>query len=499
MVQLSMGSEYQIGKGAILMSTTDRTGRITHCNEEFISDSGYSRDELIGEPHSIVRHPDMPAAAFKDMWRRIGAGKCWQGLVKNRRKDGAFYWVQANVTPILRDGKPVGYMSVRVAPAIDDVKAAEQLYAKLNSTSGADLRRTASKSRQPLGYWVVALVYMLALVGVAMFPVDGMLAKFMQAGILLGMTVFAACIVRCKLDMPISKAMALASSLARCELTPELLPISHSNKPLAILTHSLYFAHANMRAVISDAMCEVHQLEASANRITNEASEVALRTVQQSTELQDCASTVALLTETISAAAGSTMSVRDECLEVAKLAACGVETMQRSKKFFERIQANSATMSGIVATIDGIAFQTNILALNASVEAARAGELGRGFAVVAQEVRELALRSASAAKEVKSLIGASGDEIEHGAKSIEDAQEQVKRLAGAIQHVTTLTDGIASTSELQREEIQSINRNLCDLDALTRRHTELVKSSKSSALKLQRNWGVLQRTLQVFA
>ncbi len=98
------------------VSTTNLKGEITHCNGAFQRVSGFDMAELLGQPHSLIRHPDVPAAAFKDLWRTIGRGQPWTGLVKNRRKNGDHYWVRANVTPIMQDGKPREYLSVRTKP-----------------------------------------------------------------------------------------------------------------------------------------------------------------------------------------------------------------------------------------------------------------------------------------------------------------------------------------------------------------------------------------------
>ena len=108
----------------LLVSSTNTKGEITHCNQAFVRVSGYGVEELIGQPHNIIRHPDMPAEAYRDMWRTIGRGEPWTGLVKNRRKNGDHYWVRANVTPIMEGGKPRGYMSVRTKPSAQECAAA---------------------------------------------------------------------------------------------------------------------------------------------------------------------------------------------------------------------------------------------------------------------------------------------------------------------------------------------------------------------------------------
>ena len=125
--------EFPFPEGRALVSTTDLKGRILHCNDVFVAVSGFSREELIGRPHNLIRHPDMPAEAFRDLWATVQAGRPWSGLVKNRRKDGDHYWVMANVTPLLRDGQPAGYLSVRSQPTREQVRAAETLYARMNA------------------------------------------------------------------------------------------------------------------------------------------------------------------------------------------------------------------------------------------------------------------------------------------------------------------------------------------------------------------------------
>ena len=119
--------------GKLIVSRTDPTGIITHANQAFVDMSGYERDELIGENHCILRHPDMPAAAFKDLWDTVERGEKWQGYVKNLRKDGAHYWVFATAIPNVRDGRVVGYTSVRRKPSRSKVNECIALYARMRA------------------------------------------------------------------------------------------------------------------------------------------------------------------------------------------------------------------------------------------------------------------------------------------------------------------------------------------------------------------------------
>lgn len=120
--------EYEFPDNATLMSTTDTQSYIAYANAAFVEVSGFSREEIEGKPHNIVRHPDMPPEAFADMWATLKAGQPWTALVKNRRKNGDHYWVRANATPVVRNGRTSGYMSVRTKPTREEIAGAEALY-----------------------------------------------------------------------------------------------------------------------------------------------------------------------------------------------------------------------------------------------------------------------------------------------------------------------------------------------------------------------------------
>ncbi|MHB9119760.1 MAG: methyl-accepting chemotaxis protein, partial [Burkholderiales bacterium] len=124
------GLEFPYPKGKILVSKTDLKGEITYANDAFIDVSGFSKEELYGKNHNLVRHPDMPPAAFADLWAKAKNGRPWRGMVKNRRKNGDHYWVDATVVPIRKNSQTVGYMSVRREPSRQQIDAADQLYSK---------------------------------------------------------------------------------------------------------------------------------------------------------------------------------------------------------------------------------------------------------------------------------------------------------------------------------------------------------------------------------
>ena len=131
--------EYIVADGATLMSTTDTQSYVTYANEAFVEVSGFSREDILGQPHNLVRHPDMPAQAFADMWATLKSGKSWTALVKNRRSNGDHYWVRANATPVVQNGQVTGYMSVRTKPGRDEVQATEALYKRIREGTAGPL------------------------------------------------------------------------------------------------------------------------------------------------------------------------------------------------------------------------------------------------------------------------------------------------------------------------------------------------------------------------
>lgn len=137
-IVLTTDVETRFPAGELIVSQTDTEGLITTCNEAFVIMSGYSREELLGQPHAILRHPDMPAAAFADLWETVSNGKRWSGYVKNLRKDGGYYWVYATIIPKVRNGEVVGHTSVRREPSRKKVEEMSALYAQMR---GQEARR----------------------------------------------------------------------------------------------------------------------------------------------------------------------------------------------------------------------------------------------------------------------------------------------------------------------------------------------------------------------
>ncbi|HNG82507.1 MAG TPA: PAS domain-containing protein, partial [Burkholderiaceae bacterium] len=154
--------EFPLPAGSCIVSRTDTKGRITWVNQDFIHASGFTERELIGQPHNLVRHPDMPPEAFADLWNTLKAGRPWSGIVKNRRKDGDHYWVVANVTPLEENDQVVGYLSVRTTPTREQVDACEQAYRNVREgrlpgwivSDGALVKAAALRRSERIDNWL---------------------------------------------------------------------------------------------------------------------------------------------------------------------------------------------------------------------------------------------------------------------------------------------------------------------------------------------------------
>lgn len=190
-------AERKLREGEVLISTTDLKGVITCANDAFVEISGFTKEELIGANHNVVRHPDMPVEAFAELWSKLKDGKPWMGIVKNRAKDGSYYWVDAYVTPMYEGSQVVGYQSVRVKAEDEYIRRAEKLYAKINAGK-KDVKKVSNLRIHGIRYCLRAALYpllpMLASVGVAYaaFDVSGLAASLLAASSIVSAGILAA-------------------------------------------------------------------------------------------------------------------------------------------------------------------------------------------------------------------------------------------------------------------------------------------------------------------
>ena len=498
----------------LLVSSTNTKGEITHCNPAFIRVSGYSYEELIGQPHNLIRHPDMPAEAYRDLWRTIGRGEPWTGLVKNRRKNGDHYWVRANVTPIMEGGKPRGYMSVRTKPGAAEVAVAEALYAQMRREAqegkpSFSLERGQVRHRGIKGVWqgvvqwplqVRMALMMVMLVVLALVPdllgLQGMQAVALRllllmlgaAGVLWR---FQTCILQGLRD-----ATQFASDISACNLTTTVR--ADYPQPLGALMQRLLQTQVNLRAVVGDVRTEVRHFTEAAAEISRGSTDLSQRTESQASSLQETAASMEELASTVLHTAETAAQVSRESVHSSDIATQGGRAVRQVGQAMQEMKHSSTRISEIVGVIEGIAFQTNLLALNAAVEAARAGEQGRGFAVVAGEVRALAQRSASAAKEISGLIGVTVGQIASSAQQMDQAGATIEGMVEAVGRVGALVQQISSATTEQSQGIAQVNTAVNQLDTATQQNVALAEESAAAAQDLRESAESLGRSVDVF-
>lgn len=698
-------NEYSLPEGSVLVSKTDLQGNITYANEDFVEASGYDYDELIGQPHNILRHPDVPKAVFADFWKTLQAGRPWNQIVKNRRKNGDFYWVEANATPIFEGGKITGYMSVRRAAKPSQKKAAAEAYQAVSK------KQLSLKNGQPnsfskrfnvMAHWPPALTLIpatvLALFDKA-FPDLGVISDYIKIVNII-LIIFSTLHVLYfifrindaikavdeitnnnfdneinthggniagklnrrlksmqirmqaqqneilyeeKLNTRLKAALndiqtnillmdhnhtivysnqalndflkPLESKLKQAMNDPEPLQligknISHlfSQNPEALdacinltskQTLNLNFFGSEVQLVILPILNEhqesigvaiewqdVYQelyvqnsiknlvLDASAGRLhtrldsdqltgfykdlcvdinqlmdslqdtlkdisvligglpaknltlkpnkthsgqygwtlktlasgieslrqdfckvnglaedvyesadhvssSNKELTDAIKT--QEAELLKTSQAMRLLTEKVNATADQAQASNGLAQQTQQGVSEGNANMQEAIAAMSEISSVSEQITGIVSLIDNIAFQTNLLALNAAVEAARAGDHGRGFAVVAGEVRQLAQKSAEAAREIKTLIDSTAEKIQQGTQKVEVTGKSLTAIIGQVNKMTDNMSLISENALQQSQQISEVNQSIQSLNQTAEKSATLITENASLA------------------
>jgi aerotaxis receptor len=507
------GHEYEFPSSHMLVSATDLGGRIQYCNPAFIAVSGFTRDELIGEPHNLIRHPDMPREAFADMWTTIREGRPWTALVKNRRKNGDHYWVRANVTPVVENGAVVGYLSVRVKPEREAVRAADTLYARMRAgeARGVALRRGVVvrtglagrlqalmrlpvATRAAAGYALTPLA--LLLTGLAAWQGTPPAPFWIAFGVATAISVLSWRVLTRQLAAPIDDMSGFATRLAAGDLTADLQIARHDD--LGDVLQALNQLKANLAAIVYDVRAQITGMLDNAREISSGNVDLARRTELQAASLEETAATMDELTTTVQANADASGRALDLARDAQAAAAEGGRIAGQVEQTMAGITEASRRIADITGVIDGIAFQTNILALNAAVEAARAGEAGRSFAVVAGEVRMLAQRCAASSKEIKSVVEASASEVAAGTELVARTTSQMRAIDEAVGRVSSIIVEVANASSEQAEGIRQVNQAVSHLDGATQQNAALVEQAAATAQRLAEQADVLDEAVRLF-
>ncbi len=517
--------ETSLPDNQFIYSRTDLKGVITEANEAFCNVSGYTREEMVGQPHNMVRHPDMPEAAFKDMWADLKTGRPWRGIVKNRRKDGGFYWVVANVSPVRENGQIVGYQSVRSRPSREEIEAATAAYEKINRGSSslviihghAVYRHSAlvkaMTSLRGQTYFLGFLVLLLGCIDLSegVFSLDFGWVDEALMGLAIAYAIYFVGFFVPKLSRDLDKM---------ADWTESLLTTGNLKRRLLIRRSDMLGSVVNrMDAFVSSVQATVQGMADTARHVAESTSEVeaGMHVVHRSAEKQsEATSAAAAAVEEVTVSIGEVaehahttkevaLNTGDVSREGAKRSgeACATitalaGTVKESAEKVETLGQRSAEISHIAGEIKEIADQTNLLALNAAIEAARAGEQGRGFAVVADEVRKLAERTGRATQQISSMIDliqqdtqravegmrSGASQVEEGVSLVHSAQDALQKINDEMSDTIQRVNEISHASDEQREAMTLLAQNVEQVASMTEQNVAVVTQTESMVGRL---------------
>jgi aerotaxis receptor len=514
--------ETLLPEGEFIYSSTNLKGYIVEANEAFARISNYRREEMIGQPHNMVRHPDMPSEAFADLWQDLMAGRPWRGIIKNRRKDGGFYWVVANTSPVRENGRLIGFQSVRSRPTRDEVAGAELAYQKIRS-GDKSLRIKNGRVIKHRPEWLNQLLSLrsqMTLAGMAaLLPALELSSRQLGGPSLPDFVLqpLAAITVAYALYFLFFYAPQTSRDLENTsnwmedvlqsgdlskrfdlERSDVIGSIARKADRLTSSTQATIQGIADVARQVAlaatgvDSGMKKSQISAQTQ---SEATSTAAAAIEQVTVSIGEVAAHAKITMETAAHAGA---VAHQGAQVTQQASQTIEslasTVRHSAEQVESLGQRSEEIGRVTVVIKEIADQTNLLALNAAIEAARAGELGRGFAVVADEVRKLAERTSKATQEIglmtKSIqnetqsavesMRSGAHQVAEGVKLVNASEDSLRQINQEMAKTTEMVGEISHASSEQQVAMTELAQSLERVASMTDENMQVVNETSTT-------------------
>jgi methyl-accepting chemotaxis protein len=526
----------------------DIKGNITAVNDNFAAVTGYSASEIVGNHHSMFADPVYKASAeYKAFWDKLGRGEADEGQYKRIGKGGKEIWLQASYNPILdADGKP--FKVVKYATDITEEKlitadSTGQLAAisKVMGVIEFDLKGNITAVNDNFaavtGYSEGEIVgkhhsmfaddvYKASAEYKAFWdklgrgePDDGQYKRIGKGGKEIWLQAsynpimdadgkpFKVVKYATDITEQHKNAEALQSAVVETQQVIEQakagdlanrVPLEGKTGAIASLCDGVNALMDKMTEIIMQVREAGETINTASGEIATGNNDLSTRTEQQASSLEETASSMEELASTVKQNAENAQQANQLASAASGVAVKGGEVVGNVVTTMSAINESARKIEDIISVIDGIAFQTNILALNAAVEAARAGEQGRGFAVVAGEVRNLAQRSASAAKEIKELITDSVGKTTEGTQQVEEAGATMEEIVASVQRVTDIMGEISAASTEQSTGIDQVNTAITSMDEVTQQNAALVEEAAAAAESLVEQANSLMDTVSSF-